>query len=484
MDNVSAADFAFGSFHDHPSGTYLMTAYVVFVATLFSMWMIRMRGLEAAFLKSWMPFFLMLPFSFFVDIPGLPDPNFMQAAILPILFVLLVTRKDEMRAGLMEALIACYLVLRVVMDYQSRGYADAQNYAFYLFSSLLGPYLLGRYIINRREMDIATARQFVLIFIVLFPIFIYELVFWISPIYKLMLPLFPSSTPAMSLRYGMARTFGPFEHPILACVMIVAVYRLHRWLSWKGEWDKPQGGWLGWLDAKTRWTRIPLKYKISVALIAMAIMTISRGPWIGGFAGATLTAAGNFRNRKRWLWIAFVLLILGAGGGKMALDAYVTPAVGEAISGEAQTMLYRKELVERYKDYMYEKMWTGWGLNTRPKIKGMESVDNAYLGMALQHGILAPILFVFIFIYAIASQIRFGLRALPGEPPIGFTFAGIYLAAFVSFATVYMGSQTEPMLFLLLGWGESIKHRRPEKQDVFQTPSLPSAALPFRKILY
>ena len=461
-----------------------MTAYVVFVATLFSMWMLRTRGLEAAFLRSWIPFFLLLPFAFFVNIPGLPDPNFMEAAILPILFILFVTYKDDFRFGLMEGLIAAYLLLRVVMDFHSRGYADAQNYAFYMLSSLVGPYLLGRYVINRREMDVTTARQFVLIFLILFPLFIYEMLFWISPIYKALLPFFPSATPSMSLRYGVARTFGPFEHPILACVMIVAVYRMHRWLSWMGEWDKPQPGWLGWLDAKTRWMRIPLKYKISAVLIVMALMTISRGPWIGGITGAVLTAAGNFRNRRRWLWVALALLAFGAGSGKMALDAYITPAVGEAISGEAQTMLYRKELVERYKDYMYEKMWTGWGLTTRPKIKGMESVDNAFLGMALQHGILAPALFLIIFLYAIVSQLRFGLRSPPDEPPIGFTFAGIYLAAFVSFATVYMGSQTEPMLFLLLGWGESIKHRAREAQGAVPVPLTASPAPPFRRILY
>jgi len=78
-----------------------MTAYVVFIATLISLWVIKARGLEAAFLKSWLPFFLLLPFSFFVDIPGLPDPNFMQAAILPVLAVLLLDKKDDLRFGAM-----------------------------------------------------------------------------------------------------------------------------------------------------------------------------------------------------------------------------------------------------------------------------------------------------------------------------------------------------------------------------------------------
>ena len=218
----------------------------------------------------------------------------------------------------------------------------------------------------------------------------------------------------------------------------------------------------------------------------MAIMTISRGPWIGGFVGAAMTAVGNFKNRKKWLVIVALALMVGSGAGKMALDSYITPKEGQVISGEAQTMLYRKEMIDRYKEFMYEKMWTGWGLTTRPKIRGMESVDNAFFLMALQHGIPAMIIFATIFFYAIVSQIKFGLKAPPDAPPIGFTFAGIYLAAFISFATVYMGAHTEPMLFLLLGWGESIKNR----PDTGITTG-PEAALkksganpPFRRILY
>jgi hypothetical protein len=114
----------------------------------------------------------------------------------------------------------------------------------------------------------------------------------------------------------------------------------------------------------------------------------------------------------------------------------------------------------------------------------MESVDNAFFLMALQHGVLAPILFVLIFLYAIASQIRFGLKAPYGEPPIGFTFAGIYLMAFIAFATVYMGAQTEPMLFLLLGWGESIKNRSEKPDtDAADTETEPKDHRPFRKII-
>ena len=111
----------------------------------------------------------------------------------------------------------------------------------------------------------------------------------------------------------------------------------------------------------------------------------------------------------------------------------------------------------------------------------MESIDNAFFLMALQHGIGAVTLFAAIFFYAIISQLKFARKAPAGEPPIGFTFAGIYVMCLVAFSTVYMGSQTEPMLFLLQGWGESIKRRstEPVQGDAPPAPATPA----FRRVM-
>ena len=175
----------------------------------------------------------------------------------------------------------------------------------------------------------------------------------------------------------------------------------------------------------------------------------------------------------------------GGIAGQTALDAYITPKEGEILSGEAQTMLYRKVMIEQYQQFLMAKFWTGWGLTTVPKIQGMESVDNAFFLMALQHGVLAPAMFAVIFVYAIISQVRFGLAAAPGQAPIGFTFSGIYLMCFIAFSTVYMGAQTEPMLFLLLGWGESIKNRKERVSPANGAPAAEFSTKPiFRRILY
>lgn len=463
-----------------------MLSYIVFTATLISFYVLQKRGLEKAFLWVWIPFYLTMPFNFWVNIPGLPDPNFMQAAILPILFFLVRDKLGQAQFGRMEALLLAYCVVRLFFDLLARGYSDAQNYAFYMLSALIGPYLLGRYVITSRRMDIETARMFVLMFLIFFPMFLFELKFWVSPVFKMLSGFFPNAHSGLSVRWGLARTAGTFEHPILACVMVLAVFRLHRWLCWQGEWDKPQTGLLGWLEARSKLIpKISFKHQITIVLILMAAMTMSRGPWIGGFAAAALTMAGNFKARGKWLVIIAFVFVVGGAGGKAALDAYVTPGEGEELSVEAQTMLYRKVMLEKYDGFLQDKLWTGWGLSTVPKIQGMESVDNAFFLMALQHGVIAPTIFAMIFFYAIVSQLKFGLKARPGESPIGFTFAGVYLVCLIAFTTVYMGAHTEPLIFLLLGWGESIKRRGHELVLATGQVAPPLAAAPrFARILY
>ena len=461
-----------------------MFSYMVFIATLLSVWIIIRHGIEKAMIWVWVPFFLAMPMEFAVNIPGLPDPNFMQSAILPIMFALIRERGYEMRFGRMELLLASYCVWRVYVDYLNRGYADAQNYAFYMVTALIFPYLLGRYLINRREMDIAVSRTYIIVMVLMFPLFLFELIFWISPIWKLFNRFFPEASTWHLLRYGVARTGGTFTHPILACIMIVIAYRLHKWLYWTGFYKKPQVGAMNIFDNMTSAIPIALNRKVAIILILMALMTISRGPWIGAFVGAALVAVGNVKNRWFWLKIYFIALIFCGIIGFYALDVYTTPVAGQVLDEQVASMLYRKELMDRYMDYIFERMWTGWGLTRYPTVHGMPSIDNAWLFMALQHGILAPALFTVILIYAIISQIKSGLRSQVGQTPIGFTFAGIYLMCFISFTTVYMGGQTEAMIFLLLGWGESIKNRKEKNLNQNHLKDQQSSLVsPFRRIM-
>jgi hypothetical protein len=459
-----------------------MTAYIVFVALGLSIYVIRHQSLEKAFLYVWIPLFILMPDSFYVDIPGLPDPSFMQAAIIPIVIGLMLREKFNVHLGLMEWLIASYMLFRVIVDYNSRGYYDAQNYTFYLLTSALGPYLLGRYLIKTRTLDIDTAKIFVLMFIIMFPMLIFELKYWVTPIYKLLAPLFPNAQSGLSMRYGIARVHGSFTHPILACIMILIAYRLHRWLTWKGVWNQTQDGLLGVFQRVSHKVSIPMSSQISIMLLLAAILTISRGPWLGGLFGAVIAAIGHRPNPKRVLYVVIPILLFTAGVGGLLLNHYLSPSPGTSLSYEAGTLLYRKSLLDRYIGFVMERPFTGWGLTTTPRQPGMESIDNGFLLMALEHGLPAMLLFIAILVYAIISQISFAITSDKDKPAIGFTFAGIYVMCFIAFATVYLGAQTMPMIFLLLGWGESIRKRdAPVSQSGVQPAAQPP---PFKRVIF
>lgn len=460
--------------------------YIVFVAMASALYAISRYDLQRAFVYVWIPFLMIFPSGWYVNIPGLPDPNFPQAAVIPIIFLLVTREIHKLEFGTIEVLIVIYFTFRFLVDWESRGYWDAQNYAFDLLTTMVAPYMMGRYIINSRQMDIATAKMFVLMFLVQAPGFIYELRMWQPPIYRVMGFMFPDVGSGLSVRYGLARITGPFTHPILACVIFIAIYRLHKWLEWMGVCNQPQTGLLGVFQSWGRRFPFSFAFQISIIFFVMIIFTFSRGPWIGGLVGAALTAVGNAGNRKRALYIFVCVMVLGALGAEAAFNYYLSPDSEGKISEGAETMLYRKIMLDKYEAFIWEKPWTGWGLTTVPQVPGMESIDNAYFLMALQHGIPAPVLFVIIFIFAIGTQIKFGLNSSAKEPPLGFTFAGIYTACFMAFATVYIGGQTPSILFLVLGWGEGIRKREIQqvRADKSDDAKPVAAAPPFRKVIY
>ena len=85
----------------------------------------------------------------------------------------------------------------------------------------------------------------------------------------------------------------------------------------------------------------------------------------------------------------------------------------------------------------------------------MPSIDNYYLLLALMHGIPAMLMLVTMMLLGAGQMVARGMKEPPGSSPLGFTFAGIFIAVFVSLGTVYMGEQVVPMFFFVLGWAQA-----------------------------
>ena len=269
-----------------------------------------------------------------------------------------------------------------------------------------------------------------------------------------------------SFRYGFARIGGPFAHAILAGLIFAVGFRLQRWLEWSGQWE-PR-------FSKLKWLPISKARLITTVLVGGIIMTMVRGPWLGGLVGACLTAVGRTRHRQRaLLGIASVIIIVGIPAAS-SFYAYASVGRAHAKTASQETAAYRMELIDKYVDKALQRPFWGYGRNTWPKNPTAPSIDNYYLLLWLMHGLIAVSLLLTIMITSTFRLIRFEMKSPVREPlgsSLGFTLAGIFVVYAVTIATVYMGLQAIPVFALITGWSEGyLMHEWRRTPDPYVAP--------------
>jgi len=421
---------------------------VIYIAMLAAAIIAVRQGPGRALLMVYLPVLLCIPESFRAITPGLPDPTFSQAAILPILFVTLQRCLKTWRPTLMDAVMLTFAAWVGYSDYAARGYDDAQNLMFAMIFSVMAPYIVARLVIPTEKLDVAVARRFVILVFAVAVIGLWEAKMGYNPFHLMWRPFFPGQGEGWvtTFRYGIVRVAGPYSHAILAGIVMVVAYRLQRWLQWGGHWEP-------------KFRRLPAlpgskAGVITAMLFLAALMTVARGPWVGAVVAAAVVAVGRAKDRRKALAIAGVVLALGAAAGAVGLANYLDIKPGTVMTMSEESAMYRKVLFEKYFSIAVDHAWFGWGLTTWPKVPGMESIDNYYLLLSLMHGLPATLMLVFLMLGSAVQCVRRGL-AEPREnnSPV-FAFAGIFIAIFVSLGTVYLGEQVLPILFFTLGWAQ------------------------------
>ena len=449
---------------------------VVYLALIAAAVVALRHGPGRALLAVYLPVLLLVPDGFRAITPGLPDPNFSQAAIIPILVVAVQRYGARWRLSWMDGLIFAFALCVAWSDYSGRGYADAQNLMFAMLFTVVAPYVVARLVIPAEGLHVAVARRIVILVFGVALIGLVEFRFGFNPFHAVLGRFFPGQGEGWvtTFRHGVARVAGPYSHAILAGIMVAVAYRLQRWLQQAGHWEP-------------RFARLPgpKARVITTVLLVGLLMTVARGPWLGALVAAAVGAVGAARNRRRALWIAGAVLTVGAVGGGMAMADYLDIQPGTVMTMSQESAIYRKVLFEKYLDIALDSAWFGWGLTTWPKVRGMESIDNYYLLLSLMHGVPAMLMLVVMMLGSAAACVRRGLTEAVGSHSPAFAFAGIFVAIFVSLATVYLGEQVLPMLFFTLGWTQG--WLRPPVGVDAGSVTVPSAVAaprqPFRQVI-
>lgn len=454
--------------------------YVAFVPGLVAALVAWKRSPQVAFVSVYIPVLLLVPDYYRCVLPGLPDPTMNEAAIIPIAAIYLIRTRFTWRFTFTDLLVFGFAFCVGYSEYLNAGYNEAQNLMFDMVCSVILPYAMTKALVEPCGMRMRFARKLVFMLFVVSVTAIYEFKFGMTPFRLVLDRFFPGQGAGWvtTFRYGFARIAGPYGHAILAGVMLVVGYRLQRWLGWGRAWE-PDFKWLPRLGFSK-------SSVITVGILAGVVMTMCRGPWIGGVLAAGVGMLGRAKNRKRALILVLGVLVFVGVPLFIGFMSYASVGRANAKTVAQESAAYRKELIDKYVAIAVERSVWGWGRNTWPKVEGMPSIDNYFLLLALMHGIVALAFLLAIFFVMMGRLFYRGMRSPPSRLPgssLAFTLCGVFAAIFVSIATVYMGMQVMQLLFIITGWADGYLTSKGETSGIAEEVRVLRSPFLFRRVL-
>ena len=323
-----------------------------------------------------------------------------------------------------------------------------------VIASILLPYILAKSLIEPVGLREETAKKIVIVLLIVAILSSYQ-TFTLSyyTLWQKVLGRFfygqAWSGIMIQYRWGLPRAMGPYDHAILAGIIMVVGYRIQRWLEWNQVWPR-RLRYLSWLPIS------PARL-FSIGLFIGALLTLVRGPLTGGIVAAFIPLIG--RSNKRWLILSIILtgtIIVGIPIGKWFID-YASTDPEEIEDVNQGTAAYRWHLYINYIDIVKERMVWGWGRFGWPTAGGQKSIDNHLLLLALRHGMMGFVPFVAIFFIMMIRLFFYSMfqpLTFPPTNPLGFTLLSLFVVIFWSIATVWLGGQTADLFFFIVGWSE------------------------------
>jgi len=398
----------------------------------------------------YLPALLLLPDQCRMPLSG--QFNFSESAIIPIAVFYLWKEGKNWEWSFTDFLVLAFASLVSISEYKNTSYWLAQHLALRMMTGIVMPYVIAKGLILRDRMGVATAKRIAILAAFVAIVSVYELRMTLNPFVAVLSHLFPGINEVPSFRYGVARIRGPWNHPILAGMILALAYRTTRWLEWTDSWP----GNVPLLPiSKMRFCEM--------TLIVGSVMTISRGPWIGAIVAAVIMMLVRVRQRTYVTLLVMFAAFIVAVPLYSALDSYVSVNRFDGYNEAQESAAYREEMLKQYVVVAEERPSWGWGQDDTghglyPLIEGMDSIDNHYLLLALQSGMYALASIVVIFLWIPARLLGFGLQHPRDDPTtsLAVTLMGLFILFGISIFTAWLGAQTQPLFFIIVGWSEAL----------------------------
>jgi O-Antigen ligase len=436
----------------------------VFAIAVIAIFVMKRWGVETAILNVYLPVLMLIPTFYGMRIPHLPGINCQASALIPIVFVMLLTQVRAWQFRLSDFLVFLFAFEAGYSEYINTGFGNGLFDFMEHLEIVVLPYLLGRIMIEQPGFREKFVRRFVLLVVIVSAVSPFEFITGRNPFYIVGRRFFLETfTWANQMRYGFVRIKGPYAGSIHAGLAIMMAIMLLLWLRM--------------IDRHRRSAPEPKRFGLRrstwfLAALAMAsVMTFSRGPWLGLAVGLVVAAVGRSKRLIRAAIIATVLCTIAGVIIQIQADQYL--ANDNDTTDAKQSAVYRKVAFKLYEPIAEKGGYFGWGITTFPRVKGMDSIDNEFLLLRVSQGKLGYWLFLLLFADATLAIIISTTRsAFRPDTFFYFCLGGAVAGMMATLGTVYLTGQTTVLLFMMYGWIQSLQ-RTPPPYDYMEPVKAP-----------
>lgn len=412
-----------------------------------------LRGkIEIAFISVYLPSLLMLPEGYAIRLPHLPPVSAAEYALIPIGIAALIKFIRSGSIVIMDVLILAFMVSIACSEVLRENVMnDGIFSAMVSFVSVVLAYVTGRVLIEP-ELRLPTVKRIVILLLLLAPVGLFE---WrmAQNIYGIVGSRLQLSDvlPTVQIRSGRGRMGAAFTDAEIAGIAMCIGVSLNGWLAYLGRLKNKVriGTWLARFE----------KYHLpGILLLGCVFLTQSRGPMGAAVVAVLVLLIPRFKN-SRIATVVIGIVILAAAAGAFTYLTHVANSIDPtAIQSEQEgSTLYRSTMNRLYLPIADKGGWLGWSLMGIPHIPGLLSIDNHFLLVYLAQGKFGLIVLVLITAESLRTLVMRSWRIETMEDrAFVFSMLAAMTALWFSLLTVYMGEQLPQLVFLLIGWSQSI----------------------------
>jgi len=456
----------------------VLQAIVIFLPLILSLIVLFRKSLEQAILGVYLPVLLCVPLYDSLKLTGLPPLTPANTAIVPIGVWLLATKMRNLRFTRSDGWMVVFGISCEVALFQRMPSSTFGLFAlFVFFTNCFFPYLIGKLLIEQQGLREAFVKRFVFLMAIVGAISVYEYRMGTNPFHFVWVRIFPEygvnggfAAFMGQIRWGFTRASGPVRSSETMGIVFLTATLMAYWLYRNKMWEK-----------KFRFISHPYtKGGLIFAGVCIGMFTCqARGPYLGVMLGLIIARISNGKNLKRRMRYTFIFLII-LGGAVYSFGKQYASADAKVETGDQGNAVYRSQMIQNYWPVVQEGGIFGWAIKW-PIQHGQKSIDNAFLLYGLEQGYAGAGSFIMLLLEALIA-ISIALKKMKQRQDIDFIFCmgGCILGQIVSLGTVAIEEPMVQIVFLMVGWAQSVSNS--ETVGEVAVPEVEAPKFAFRRV--